>query len=99
MWSSTISSGLLESSENPVVVSGQIVDERALRQTVIELSRVPEAVALYGDLVEIVARRRRQGGHGAAALDGGYARLRSDWHRRGRFAARCSVAMAIEIGS
>jgi hypothetical protein len=54
-----ISSGLLESSENPVAVSGQIVDERALRQTAIELSRVPGAVALYGNLVGIAARRRR----------------------------------------
>jgi hypothetical protein len=40
---------LLESSEEAVVVSGQIVDERALRQTLIELTRVPGAVALVLD--------------------------------------------------
>ena len=82
-----ISSGLLESSEEVTVVSGQIADERALRQTVIELSRVPGAVALYGDLASVATQRPRDGGCGAATLDGRYACLRSDGHRRGRIPA------------
>jgi hypothetical protein len=77
-----MSSGLLESSERPVAVGRQIVDARALRQTLIELSRVPDAVALCGDLVETAAQRQRDGGHGGAALNGRCACLWADGHWR-----------------
>jgi hypothetical protein len=67
-----ISSGLLESSEGMAVVNGQIADERALRQTVIELGRVHGAVALYGDLVEVTAQRARDRSCEATSSDGGW---------------------------
>jgi len=85
----------MEASEKQVAVSGQIVDERALRQIVSELSRVLGDLASYGNVVGIASQQQCGGDCNVAALDGRYGRLRSDGHCSGCISVRCSVAIAI----